>query len=148
MITLANLPIPEAMDFWKWIVSAWAAYSMYAKYVETQAHKQRMKSGSKEEPFNIGQPVMVKESISHAEKPELDKLSAAVVALTQTVNVNHTNNLLAGSERESSIKDLLRHEVSAVTRELSAFKDSLHKELTLIRERIASAETRLDQSDS
>lgn len=149
MITLAAaLPTPEAMDFWKFIVSAWALYSMYAKWVETQAHKKMMKRGSKEEPFNIGQPVIVKEHVTHADQSDLEKLSTAMTSLTQTVNTNHTDLLMKGADREASIKDLLRNEVSAVMREVTLFKDSLHKELTLLRERIASAETRLDQSDS
>jgi hypothetical protein len=144
MITLAALPTPEPMDFWKFLVSAWALYSIYAKWVETQAHQKMMKNGSKEEPFNIAQPLSVKPHVTHADQSDMDKLSTAVVALTQTVNSNHSSNLLAGAERESSIKDLLRHEVSAVARELSAFKDSFAESLSKLRERIAAVESTLD----
>lgn len=132
------------MDFFKFIVSAWMLYSMYAKWVETQAHKKMMKSGTKEEPFNIGQPVMVKESISHAEKPELDRLKDAVTTLTLSVNSNHDALKLLGAERENSIKETLRAEVSAVMREVTSFKEFMNAALGALRERIAAAESTLD----
>ena len=144
MITLAALPTPEAMDFWKFLVSAWALYSIYAKVVETQAHKKGMKSGSKEEPFNIAQPLSIQKAIRHAEKPELDKLKDAVTTLTLSVNSNHDALRLLGAERENSIKETLRAEVSAVMREVASFKEVMNTALSSLRERIAAAESTLD----
>ncbi|MCF7788629.1 MAG: hypothetical protein K9N47_21075 [Prosthecobacter sp.] len=144
MIPLAALPTPEAMDFWKFLVSAWALYSIYAKWVETQAHKKMMRSGTKEEPFSIAQPLSVKKHVTHADQSDMDKLSTAVTSLTQTVNTNNTTLLLSGAEREASIKEALRKEVGVVMREVTTVKDSMNEALTDMRERIASAETRLD----
>lgn len=145
MLTLADIPTPEAMDFWKWLVSAYFAYGIYAKWVETQANKQRMKSGSKEEPFNIAQPLSVKQHVTHADQSDLEKLSTAMTSLTQTVNTNHTDLLMKGADREASIKDYLRSEVSAVMREVTTFKESMNSALGDLRERIAAAESTLDK---
>ena len=114
-------------------VSAYVAY-----------RKGRQANGTQDDPLNIAQPLHVKEVAIHADKSELDKLSEAVVALTSTVNSNHLDLRLGGSERESSIKELLRNEIAGVMREVSTFKASLNEDLTKIRERLSSAETRLD----
>ncbi len=144
MIPLAAFPTPEAMDFWKFLVSAWALYSIYAKWVETQAHKKMLKSGTKEEPFSIAQPLSVKQHVTHADQSDLDRLSTAVTSLTQTVNTNNTTLLLKGGERENSIKETLRMEVSSVMRELTTFKDTMADALGKLRERVAAAEARID----
>ena len=144
MTTLADIPTPEAMDFWKWFVSAYFAYGIYAKWVETQAHKKMLKSGSKEEPFNIAQPLSIQKAIRHAEKPELDKLKDAVTTLALSVNSNHDALKLLGAERENSIKETLRAEISAVMREVTGFKEIMNTALGNLRERIAAAESTLD----
>ena len=145
MLTLAAIPTPDPMDFWKFIVSAYFAYGIYAKWVETQANKQRMKSGSKEEPFNIAQPLSVKQHVTHADQSDLEKLSTAMTSLTQTVNTNHTDLLMKGADREASIKDYLRSEVSAVMREVTTFKENMNSAMGDLRERIAAAESTLDK---
>ena len=132
------------MDFWKWFVSAYFAYGIYAKWVETQAHKKMLKSGSKEEPFNIAQPLSIQKAIRHAEKPELDKLKDAVTTLALSVNSNHDALKLLGAERENSIKETLRAEISAVMREVTGFKEIMNTALGNLRERIAAAESTLD----
>ena len=103
---------------------------------------------SNPEDLRAPQPFITREHVEHAKQPELDRLSTAVQTLTQTVNTNHTSIILAGGERENAIKEMVRNEVGAAMRLVSELKDSLHHELSKIRERIASAETRLDKSDS
>ena len=145
MITLAENSVDPNFA-WQLMLCLAAAAHFGVMILKGIAHWQTIKAAGK--PLNIEQPLVTREHVAHAEKPELDKLSEAVSTLTATVNSNHNDLKLKGSERESSIKDLLRAEVSTVMRELSGVKDSINKDLTSVRERLASVETRLDKLPS
>lgn len=145
MICLAEAD-PSPNFWWQFCLCIAAVTHFYYMIMKIMAERRAMKHEG--QPMQVAQPLITSRAVEHAERKEMDKISAAVTLLTQTVNTNHTSIIVAGAERENAIKDMVRHEVGAAMRMVSDLKDTIHKEMSLIRERLSSAETRLDKSDS
>lgn len=117
--------------------------------------KSRQVSGTQDEPVNLQQPLHIRKVTEHAEKNELQKLSDQLAGLATIVANHYSAQIQSASEREMSIKESVHHAMVEGMREMAKVKDAIKQEieekitpiteqLNRLRERVASAETRLD----